>query len=70
VLAGPQQAKSLEEAEIRKLEAETAEIEARTYAIRLRTVLVAVAIVLLVAASLTHGTIGLDHRDVIGRLLP
>jgi hypothetical protein len=70
VLAGPQQAKSLEEAEIRKVEAETAEIEARTNAIKLRTVLVAVAVVVLVAASLTHGAIAPEHGDLVGRLLP
>ncbi|HWH20913.1 MAG TPA: hypothetical protein VN671_10295, partial [Solirubrobacterales bacterium] len=64
------QARSLEEAEIRKVQAETAEIEARTIAIKLRTALFALAVVLLVAAFLTHGAIGPGRADLIGHLLP
>jgi hypothetical protein len=70
VPTGSQQAKSLEEAEIRKLEAEAAEIRARAQAVRVRTVLVALAAAMVLVNLLAGGTLVPEHGELIGRLLP
>jgi hypothetical protein len=70
VAAGGHQTRSLEEAEIRKVEAETAEIEARTFHLRLRTVLASLAIAMVLVHLLIGGTIVPEHGDLVGRLLP
>ena len=61
--ARTQRPRSLEEAEIRKVEAETAEIQARTLERRLRATCFVVALGVLLA-DLLHG------GELIGRLLP